>query len=534
MVLVRPLKSEFDIDMIHDFLSYDAEAPIEADICIAGAGAAGITMARQLAGSSLKVILLESGGFDYEDDSQALYQGSNIGHEYFDLDVTRLRYFGGSTNHWAGECAPLDPIDMEQKSWVSHSGWPIDRASLDPWYDQAQDIIGLGTYDYDHVAVAPEGSPYLGFAEEKLVHKVWRFNDPPTRFGETYQEDLERAANVDVLLHANLVAIETTANGAHVSSVQIATLDGKTASVRARVFVLALGGLENPRMLLNADDVNPAGLGNDQDLVGRFFADHLNGIAGEIAVSESGWQKAYDFFDLEHIRGRTMVRVGPKAQAERGLLNSVAELGPKPTARNTSQGYKALRKVRDDIRHGHFPDELGQRIITVTTDLGGIWNGLVEYFVDQHVYIEVEAEQAPNPDSRVTLDQETDALGLRRIQLDWRLSALDRDTMSGLVQLIGEEVGRLGVGRAMTADWLMDGGDSWPDHQLGGNHHIGTTRMADHPSKGVVDADCRVFGIDNLFVAGSSVFPTIGCANPTLTIVALALRLADHIDRTAT
>ncbi len=520
--------------MINDFQEYGGEATIECDVCIAGGGAAGISIARHLIGSQLKVMLLEAGGLDYEDECQAIYQGSNIGHPYFDLDVTRLRYFGGSTNHWAGECAPLDPIDMEKKAWIPYSGWPITRASLDSWYSQAQSIIGLGDYNYDHITASPKGTPYLQFAEDKLAHKVWRFSEPVNYFGETFRDELGRATNVDVWLHANLIDIETEENGSHVTGFKISTLSGKMASVRAQYFILALGGLENPRLLLNSVSAKPAGLGNDRDLVGRFFADHLNGVAGEVAVSSSGWEQAYDYIQFNDIRGRTKVRASPKAQSARGLLNSAAQLGEKPTARNTSPGYKALRRIRNDLAQGQFPEDLGKRIKDVAADLDGIWDGLAEYFLDQHVYIEVEAEQAPNPDSRVTLVNDRDALGLKRMQLDWRLSAMDRESIRGLVQLIGEEAGRLGIGRAMTAEWLMDGGDSWPDHQLGGNHHIGTTRMADDPSKGVVDADCRVFGINNLFIAGSSVFPTSGSANPTLTIVALALRLADHIKKSAT
>ncbi|MGI9491666.1 MAG: GMC oxidoreductase [Geminicoccaceae bacterium] len=520
--------------MIHDFLDYDADAKIECDVCIAGAGAAGIAMARHLIGSSMKVVLLEGGGLDYEDGSQAIYQGHNVGHPYFDLDVTRLRYFGGSTNHWAGECAPLDPIDMEPKAWVPHSGWPITRATLDPWYDRAQDVIGLGDYNYDHISASPPGTPFLDFEGDKIAHKVWRFSEPVNYFGETFRDELDRAGNVEVWLHANLVDIETEARGTHVTDFKISTLDGNVALVSAQHFILALGGLENPRMLLNSDAVNPAGLGNDRDLVGRFFADHLNGVAGEMAVSKSGWEQAYDYVQFDDIRGLTKIRASPNAQSARSLLNNAAHLGKKPTARNTSPGYKALRKVRDDLKHGKFPEELSQRIMDVATDLDGIWDGLVEYFVDSSVYIEVEAEQAPNPDSKVTLIDERDALGLRRMQLDWRLSAIDRESIRGLVQLVGEEAGRLGIGRAKMAEWLMDGGDTWPDHQLGGNHHIGTTRMADDPRNGVVDSNCRVYGIDNLFIAGSSVFPTSGSANPTLTIVALALRLADHIQNNST
>jgi choline dehydrogenase-like flavoprotein len=375
-----------------------------------------------------------------------------------------------------------------------------------------------------------KATPPLDFAEDKLAHKLWRFNHPPNRFGETFRAELDAAANVEVWLHANVVDIETDPHGARVTGFKIATLDGKTAHVSARYFILAAGGLENPRLLLNADAANPAGLGNDHDLVGRYFADHLNAVAGQVAVSKPGWQDAYDYYWLDAVRGRKKVRASPKAQSSKRILNSAAQLGPLPTARRASKGFRALRAMRDDVRRGRFPDELGRRIIDVATDLDGIWGGFVEYFGDQGVSIEIEGEQAPNPDSRVRLMNERDALGLRRIQLDWRLSPIDRDSILGLVQLIGEEVGRLGVGRVLMADWLLESGDAWPDGDLGGNHHIGATRMANHPAEGVVDADCRVFGVDNLFIAGSSVFPTSGVANPTLTIVALAIRLADHID----
>lgn len=514
--------------MINDFLDYDSEAPIDCDVCIAGAGAAGISIARSLAGTSLKVVLLEAGGVDYEEDSQAIYEGTIVGHPYYDLDVTRLRYFGGSTNHWAGQCTTLDPIDMEVRPWVPHSGWPFDRASLDPWYEQAQGVIGIGAYAYDHQALSPEGTPFLDLADDKLRHKLWRFNDPPTRFGERYQAELEAAANVDVWLHANLVDIETGSNGSEVTGFKISTLDGRTARVRAKRFVLALGGMENPRLLLNSIGANPAGLGNDRDLVGRYFIDHMNGVVGQVAGVQADWGDAYNFLQSDEVRIRTKVRASPTVQAERGLLNGAAQLGQKPTARDSSPGYKALRRIRDNVKKGEYTENLGANVVAIATDIDGIWDGMVEYFVDENVYIEVEAEQAPNPDSRIMLGDERDRLGLRKLVFDWRLGDIDRHSIEGLVQLIGEEVGRLGVGRVEVEPWLMEEG-AWPDENFGGHHHSGTTRMADDPSKGVVDADCRLFGVDNLYIAGSSVFPTIGGANPTLTITALALRLADHI-----
>ena len=515
--------------MIQDFLTYDSDQPIDCDICIAGSGAAGISIARSLIGTPLKVVLLEAGGFDYEEDSQAIYEGRIVGQPYYDLDVTRLRYFGGSTNHWAGQCTPLEPIDMQARPWVPDSGWPIERKDLDSWYAQAQEVIGIGPYDYDHVALSPEGAPFLDVLDDKLRHKVWRFNDPPTRFGETYRAELEAAANIDVWLHANLTDIETEPNGASVSGFRIATLDGKATTVRARRYVLALGGIENPRLLLNSTGANPNGLGNDRDLVGRYFTDHMNGVVGRVAGVETDWARAYNFFDTGDIRIRTKLRASPVAQAERGLLNGAAQLGQKPTARDTSAGYKALRRIRDNLKSGDYVEDLGANVVAIATDLDGIWDGLVEYFVDDTVYIEIEAEQAPNADSRISLGENVDRLGLRQVLFDWKLSEIDRHSIEGLVQLIGEEVGRLGVGRVEMEPWLAADGDSWPDENFGGHHHSGTTRMASDPSKGVVDADCRLFGTDNLYVAGSSVFPTIGGSNPTLTIVALALRLADHL-----
>ncbi|MGI9418878.1 MAG: GMC family oxidoreductase [Geminicoccaceae bacterium] len=330
-------------------------------------------------------------------------------------------------------------------------------------------------------------------------------------------------------MHANLVEVETGPDGAEVTGFKIATLDGKTGRVEARSFVLGLGGIENPRLLLNSVGTNPKGLGNDNDLVGRYFTDHMNGVVGQVAAVENDWTWAYNFLKSGDIRIRTKVQPTPKAQAERGLLNGAVQLGQKPTARDTSPGYKALRRIRDSVKKGDPFDGLGANVVAVATDVGGIWDGMVEYFVDDTVYIEVEAEQAPNPDSRVALSDELDPLGLRRVVFDWRLSEIDRHSIKGLVELVGEEVGRLGVGRAELAPWLLEGDDVWPEENFGGHHHSGTTRMATDSSKGVVDADCRVFGVDNFYIAGSSVFPTIGGSNPTLTIVALSLRLADHL-----
>ena len=204
--------------MIRDFATFDADQPLACDICIAGAGAAGISIALEFAGHGERVILLESGGHDYEDLTQALYAGQNLGRPYFDLDIPRVRFFGGSTNHWGGMCAPLDPLDFEKRDWVPHSGWPIAAPDLAPYYARAHPLLGLGPFNYRPAEIAPPGIDFLAFQPDRICPKMWRYSVPAINFGVAYRELLAKASNVDVLLHANLVDIETDPAASRVSA----------------------------------------------------------------------------------------------------------------------------------------------------------------------------------------------------------------------------------------------------------------------------------------------------------------------------
>jgi len=232
--------------MFSDAREVEDGAIIEGDICIVGAGAAGITLALGLLDGGRRIVLLESGGFDYDHDTQALYQGVNLGLPYYDLDVCRLRYFGGTTNHWEGRCRPLDPIDFEARPWVPHSGWPITKATLDPFYARAHEICQLGPYRYDPADWLQPGESALAFDPARITTNLWQFS-PPTRFGETYRQALAMAPDVEVLLHADVVDIATNEAGAEVDRLQVATLSGRRFGVRARAYVLACGGIENAR-----------------------------------------------------------------------------------------------------------------------------------------------------------------------------------------------------------------------------------------------------------------------------------------------
>jgi choline dehydrogenase-like flavoprotein len=513
--------------MIEDFRRLNADE-IECDLCIAGAGAAGITLARAFAGRAEKVVVLESGGFSYEYDVQALYIGQNIGVPYNDLDVTRLRFFGGSTNHWGGMCIPLDEGDFLGRAWLPYTGWPITRATVDPYYPLAQPILDVGAFDYDAQRL---GGPAPGLLElgPDLVPAVYRMSVPPTLMGDKYRAELAAAGNVTVLLHANLTDIQLAGPDQPVTGFEVHDLAGKRAVVRARVYVLALGGIENPRMLLNSDRVQPGGVANQHDLVGRFFHDHIGVPIGLVMPLDPAWLAPYQQF--VHAQGTEIWQAIAASDAlmEREQIgNVVLSFGPIRQLRKDSKGYKALHTVKRDVQAGKWPDRLGSHLWDILTDLGGIAAAMQERF-STVTQIYTQAEQAPDPDSRVLLDQERDALGLRRAMLDWRVSEIDRRTNRVLGEAIVMELGRLGLARVQLAEWMRSDEVDWTPEIVPSNHHIGTTRMADHPSQGVVDPDCRTFAHDNLFIAGSSVFPSSGFANPTLTIVALTLRLADHL-----
>ncbi|MGI9509721.1 MAG: GMC oxidoreductase [Geminicoccaceae bacterium] len=518
--------------MIRDFRSYDGDGELACDVCIAGAGAAGVAMALSLADRNYKVVLLEAGGFDYDEADQDPYVGKSVGRPYHEISTTRLRFLGGSTNHWGGMCSHLEPFDFEKRTWVPYSGWPIGFDDLEPWYVKAHPWVELGPFDYDRSRISPEGTRYLPFDAKRIRHKMWHYSRPPTSFGVEHRDKLDQASTLDLLLHANLVDIEMDPSGQEVEGCRIASLEGKSAVVRARYFVLALGGLENPRLLLNASSVQSRGIGNDRDLVGRFFMEHLNTGAGEVISGNDDWSASYDSLFRNDRQYRALLMATPGEQEERGILGSAIGLGPLFQARERSVAYDSLHRLKMAWLRRRFPDDIGAHIANLITDAVGLKEALEERF-DPTVYLYTEAEQAPNPSSRVRLGDEKDALGLRRLELDWRLSEIDKRSIREIAYLIGAEFGRMEKGRVRLPIWLLEEGVSDSDPILGGYHHMGTTRMADEPSAGVVDAHCKVFSTRNLFVAGSSVFTTGGAANPTLTIVALALRLADHLDRMA-
>jgi choline dehydrogenase-like flavoprotein len=517
--------------MFVDSRKIEPESTITADICIIGAGAAGITLARELTDTNRQVVVLESGGLEFEDATQQLYAGTVVGRDFTPLEADRLRFLGGATNHWDGSCKPFEPIDFEQRDYIKHSGWPFGRAELEPYYKRAQVVCQLGPYTYDPADWKSGDAGAFDFGPDARIRTGMFQNSPPTRFGTAYRGDLERPATLKVMLHANVVEIETTETAAEVTRLRVACLDGPKFWVKAPQYILATGGIENARLLLDNDKVEKTGLGNANDLVGRFFMDHPNlKKTGVVAFSEN--YPNFGFYDYHVVNGVKVygfLTATPETQRREGLPNFFISFDHGQLA-DESLAVASLRSIYKSVRAGHWPDRLGYHLGRVVHDVDGLASAVYQRVTRRDTAIfstSYSCEVPPDPDSRVSLIKDTDALGQRRVQVDWRLPGDFEATMHRSHQLVGEELGRLGLGRLRinTAETVQD-----PMTDIeNGHHHMGTTRMHEDPKQGVVDADCRVHGKANLFIAGSSLYPTYSFDDPTMTLVALAIRLADHL-----
>ncbi len=483
------------------------------DICICGGGVAGIVLANKLS-KRFNVVVLEGGGLQYSDESQSVYEGSSIGHSYYPLTATRLRFFGGTSNHWAGYCLPLDEHDFLPNENVDLSGWPIAKSDLDPYLDEAKTILSVNDQsDFQGEMGWEDAAKQSG---DFYTFRLWK-SDPPTRFGQEYLDDFKKSENPTCYINANLTDIALDEASSRVKEVEVRNFTGTSFTIAADAVIIAAGGIENPRILLNCNRQIEDGLGNSSGLVGRFFMEHFYSKAGEYVLEDHVLAKAGEALAPGYPR-LTAAPTLEFMKRER-TLNYHLSLQPYQIKRSSDGGFKAkLRSLicASDMARDLVKDFRGKEMPCPTAD------GRVH----------VGSELALNPSSRITLGKDVDKFGQRRVVLDWRLSEIDKHTIRTAVQRIGEILARQGLGRVRIADWLQDEGTEFPttrEGDIGGHHHMCTTRMGHSAKDGVVDSDQKVFGIDNLYVAGSSAFATGGHANPTFTIVQMSLRLADHL-----
>lgn len=533
--------------MFIDTRTVEHNTVIETTVCIIGGGVAGITLALEMSRAGVDTCMLESGGFGPDDETRDLYRGENVGLPYTFADGSRSRYFGGSSNCWGGWCRPLDPWDFEKRDWIAHSGWPFGLEELAPYYARTHELLKLGPQTFDPAYWEREIGRHdvrrIPLATGDMRDTVAQFS-PPVRFGKAYRDELSRSSRVRVFLYANVQNIDADAQGTSVSRLQVATISGRKMTVVARIFVLAAGGIENARLLLASNNVQKAGLGNANDLVGRYFMDHPRMMCGKVRFRPGNARnKLYDI--KYHYQNAAVSAHGTKISSQfapkqelmerEKLLNSRVWLYSRWYGEGTA-GSEALIHCKEALLQ---KDQPGRSLKTdmatmIAHPLHTVGYGLTRLLqwpaLITDVTLQAIVEAVPDPDSRVTLSTDKrDRFGMPRVKVEWRLGEQVKRTFDKTFALLAQELQMAGI-----ADVELDApleGRHWPVKLEGTWHHMGTTRMHDSPREGVVDRDCKVHGMSNFYVAGSSVFPTVGANFPTITIAALSLRLAGHLVR---
>jgi len=522
----------------------------KTEICIVGGGAIGLSLAARLAETGVEVLLVEAGGPEPSVQSQAFYAGQVVDPAvHWPLDTYRVRALGGTTGLWGGRVVPYDPIDFEERAWVPYSGWPISFAEVAAYYPAAVAACEAGSYDF-----TPPG-PLVPNLDGDLLHTTLERFSRPTQFWRLNGERLRKSRTVRVAVDAAVTAIRLNHDRTRVTGLEVTMPDGRRLPIEASSYVLAMGGLETTRLLLNTPDL-PGG--EADGWLGRGYMCHLAATLGEVHFTGPSRAIAFDYFrDAAGVYMRRRLALTAEAQRQNQVMNLAARLHIRDHL-DPAHGdpvlslmylaafvikYEYSRAAREADRSAKtyarhllnllaHPVQLFRFLSTwgVKRYFGSRKIPSIVLFSKHNRYpLEFSGEQAPNRDSRVRLCDERDAFGVRRLEIDWRITALDVETVTRSYQVIGRELERTGTGRLdfdpeTTESAILQAGAY-------GGHHSGTTRMAADPRHGVVDGNCRVHGLANLFVASTSVLPTSSQANPTLTGIALGLRLGDHLLR---
>lgn len=546
--------------MIRDFDQALNALPADYDLCIVGTGPAGTTVANELAGSGLRIALLESGGLRPTSNGDRLRRVKSEG--IFIKDYSRERVLGGASTTWAGLSSPLDAVDLAPRGYLKQSGWPIAHAELQGHYEEA-----AARYRFPSRALF--GADGFGAMRKKgglqptwsrVEEKVFLAASEPQNFGREFRHLFE-SPEVDVWLDATLVGLEGERDGGRVREGILRSSGGREARVRARVFVIATGGIENARLLLSSRTPWKTGLGNEHDQVGRWMMNHPKNYRGILHLAKPVESSPY-FFGCLHqgYAGYAGLRLPEEEQRERELLNSYVRLEPLfPWSDNRGveslvllakrsmffRRWKAGKsgevvELRDYSETGDDSDLQNERKtasswLALTGEIARNAPSVAAYLHSrlvrrkkppiQRARLRNFIEMEPDPENRVMLSDERDEYGQALPLVRHRCTERDRRSLLVLHEALADDFARAGVGR-LESD--LAAADPWPIDQ-DASHHMGTTRMGIDPKTSVVDANGRVHAVANVYLAGASLFPTSGCANPTFTIVALSIRLARHL-----
>ena len=462
------------------------ENETHTDFCVIGSGPAGMTVARKLAAAGRKVFLFEGGGEEFSEESQDIYKGAVIPEgSYYPLDVCRLRYLGGTSNHWAGWTRPLESYDFKPKTASLNGGWPIEKADLDIYANEAKQILGIESFSNDSTLDSQFSTDNWRRGSFTIVPEDAR------RLKKHYFNDLAYRKNLYVFLNSNLIAIDT--DGERVTSVTFSTYKKDTRIVHASYFVLATGGIENNRILLYNNVRAQGKLISTSGTLGKYFMEHPHRYKTAIA----------SFFD-----------------------NTQEKLKLSRTKNNLLPSHRFISKnklLNHALRFKKLSDKQYKDYKKEVNNFSSI---KLRYKIKSFYRINLVSEMEPSANNHISLGSDTDLFGIPRVIFSMRLGdAYFRTRKVGLLLLAHFWISA-NIGRIKLFPHTLNNS---PTPMSWGNHHMGGTRMAKTSKTGVVDKNCRVFGQKNFYIAGSSTFPSGGHANPTYTIVQLALRLADHL-----
>jgi choline dehydrogenase-like flavoprotein len=563
------------VTVLHDARQVTPGALLRAEVCVIGSGAGGTTTALELAAAGHQVILLEAGGLRRESSAQETFKGevvaSSEGARGFGpeslhppLDTVRQRRLGGTTGAWGGRCIPLDAIDFEERDYLAESGWPITREELEPYYQRAAAYCEIGASDFSSPSAIPSSPRFLlprGTNARFTDDKLFRYSRP-TDFGKVFRERMKRTRSLRVMYHANVLRLEVGPDDGLVSGALVASAPAREFRVEARFFVICGGGLETTRLLLVSTRQPGARIDTMLPALGHYYMTHLDGFVGEVKFVGTVPEPAYRY-DLSHdgVYCRRLLSVTDDVKRAEGLLNlgsvfympapedPVHQDGLLSAFALTKQALFRLRVGFKSRRYGLLQPErfpTGAHLRNVIRDPGPIPSFAIRWVRERSLASRkvpsflapsrlgryrflFSAEQSPSYSNRIDLSSARDRFGMPRLRVEWNVPVADYVSIQRSLSILAADLAGLGFASTRipgTAEELaaeMGGGF------LGGTHAMGSARMHDSPSRGVVDSQCRVHGIENLYIASSAVFPTGGFATPTLTIVALAIRVSDTL-----
>jgi choline dehydrogenase-like flavoprotein len=513
--------------MIRDLQQSLPEQSHVADICIVGAGAAGIVLAVDLIRRGKSVLILEAGGPDIEEPSQDPYRSEVVGLRHNGIHTGRFRAKGGTTTRWGGQILELDAIDFEQRPNVDGSGWPIHKSELTPYYERALELEGIAAVTCNDADVWSEiGLATPQFANLESYFSRWCLEP---NFARLHRQVLEENSGVDLWLHAN--AVEPILEGDAMRGLRCRTLSGREATFRANRFVFCLGAIESSRFFLQPW-LNPLPW-NSSGLLGKHYQDHIDVNAARVTpVNPAAFHRNFDNVFSRGFKYHPKLRLSPAVQAERGTLNVAATMNFVSAADETMGRIKSTAK---NLLRGRVGDVTLPDVAFAIANAPLLAKQTYRYSVqhraynppDAQIYLRLHCEQEPLGPSSITLSDQRDALGHLRTRLDWKISAHEVETMRTYIEVAQRSLA--GVASLSPDPDLLSGDAAFLARCDDSNHHMGGMRMSNDPATGVVDTDLRLHALSNTYICSGAVFPTSGFSNPTHTLLALAVRLAEHL-----